>query len=126
MSASDGARLEPWSVGRRPGLRVDSEALSDDLAQLAARHGSVSDALRVAVRQAAAIARGDVIVVERGPVELDLRMFARAGLSDASDAIGWAVDRAAAGLHAQWSATGRLRDLRGPAVVVSDGGDAAV
>lgn len=53
----------PWAVGRRPTVRIDTPELSDDLALLTGIHGNLSDALRAAVRQAAATARGELLVL---------------------------------------------------------------
>lgn len=50
-------RPAPWAVGQRPNLRIRDHALSADLELLATRHGTVTDAIRAAVRQAAAALR---------------------------------------------------------------------
>lgn len=105
-------RPDPWAVGQRPGVRITDPGLSDDLKLLVGQHGNVADALRAAVRQAAAIARGELLTAPgHGPIRADLDMIARAGLTDPSDAIRWAVDHAAAEVYARWTAGGQLPTL---------------
>ena len=105
-------RTPAWAVGQRPSVRVSDSGLSDDLRLLAEHHGTVSDALRAAVRQAAAITRGELLAIPgRGPIAADLQLLARAGLPDASDAVRWAVDHAAQHVSDRWHAERALPTL---------------
>jgi hypothetical protein len=108
------SRPEPYAVGKRPGLRIDTPELADDLKLLVAEHGNITDALRAAITLAASVARGEQITVDTKPLGLDLRLLARCGLPDPADAIRWAIDHAATNVQHQWSTTGQLPNLAQP------------